>query len=221
MWVSELWRYPVKSMAGEPLQSIEVTSNGMVGDRVIQVRTNTGRIATSRTYPGLLRFHATLDEAGHVLVDGLRWNDPQVLHAVRKVVGQDARLVQDESLDRFDVLPLLVATDGAIEAFGRDRRRLRPNIVIGGVEGLAEREWEGGRLTVGDVDIAVEDLRGRCVMTTFDPDTLVQDPGVLRDIVKRFAGKLALNCAVTKGGQIRVRQDVEFFPATAVTSRGA
>jgi len=33
------------------------------------------------------------------------------------------------------VVPLLVATDGAIAAFGHDGRRLRPNIAVGGVEG--------------------------------------------------------------------------------------
>jgi hypothetical protein len=94
-------------------------------------------------------------------------------------------------------------------------------MVVGGVEGLAERGWQGGRLEVGDVEIAIEDLRGRCVMTTFDPDTLVQDPGVLRDIVKRFGGTLALNCAVTKGGRVHVRQDVEFFSANAAAHRRA
>lgn len=210
MWVSELCRYPVKSMAGEMLQTADLTVNGIVGDRIVHVRDNAGRVATARTHPGLLQFHAALDPDGNVLVDGRPWNDSQVLHAVRGVVGQGARLVHDESLERFDILPLLVATDGAIAAFGRDRRRLRPNIVIGGVEGLAERGWEGGQLRVGDVEISIDDLRGRCVMTTFDPDTQVQDPGVLRDIVRRFGGKLALNCAVTKGGRIHVRQDVEF-----------
>jgi uncharacterized protein len=46
-------------------------------------------------------------------------------------------------------------------------------------------------------------------MTTFDPDTLAHDPGGLRDIVKRFDGKLALNCAVVRGGQIRLNQEVQ------------
>ena len=56
--------------------------------------------------------------------------------------------------ERFDILPLLVATDGAIAAFGHDARRLRPNVVIGGVEGLAERAWEGAVIGVGDAVIA-------------------------------------------------------------------
>lgn len=100
------------------------------------------------------------------------------------------------------------ATDGAIAAFGRDGRRLRPNIVVGGVEGLAEREWEGREFIIGRVVIRIDSLRARCNMTMVDPDTLDYDPGVLRDIVKRFSGKLALNCDVIRGGEIQVNQEV-------------
>ena len=215
MWVDELWRYPVKSMAGERLERATLTENGITGDRVVQVYDGKGRVATARTFPGLLQFHATFDASGHVLVDGQPWNSASVGDAVERVVGRGARLVHDESPDRFDILPLLVATDGAIAAFGRDRRRLRPNIIVGGVQGLAERQWEGGRLIVGEVQIRIEDLRGRCVMTTFDPDTLAHDPAVLRDIVKRFAGKLALNCSVDVGGQIHAKQIVDVVLADA------
>jgi hypothetical protein len=156
-----------------------------------------------------------MDATGQPRVDGRPWTDPEVLHSVRAIVGPGAELVRDESDDRFDILPLLVATDGAIAAFGRDRRRLRPNIVVGGVDGLTERQWQGGRLLIGDIEIAIDDLRGRCVMTTFDPDTGVHDPDVLRDIVKRFGGKLALNCAVARGGEIHVKQEVRFLSAQA------
>ena len=50
-------------------------------------------------------------------------------------------------------------TDGAIAAFGRDLRRLRPNIVIGEVEALAERNWQGRQLRIGGVTINLADLR--------------------------------------------------------------
>jgi uncharacterized protein len=130
---------------------------------------------------------------------------------VQQIAGPGARLEHDESDDRFDVLPLLVATDGAIAAFGRDGRRLRPNIVIGGVSGLDERKWPGAQLLVGDCVIGVDSLRGRCVMTTYDPDTQAQDPTVLEDIVARFGGRLALNCFVVRGGALRVGQAVELI----------
>jgi hypothetical protein len=117
-------------------------------------------------------------------------------------------------VDRFDILPLLVATDGAVAAFGHDRRRLRPNLLIGGVSGLDERDWEGRRLLIGgSVIVELVDLRERCVMTTFDPDTQAQDVEVLRKIRRDFGGKLALNARVLEGGVVSVGDPVELLPA--------
>ncbi len=209
MQVAAIWRYPVKSMAGERLESARVTADGIEGDRVVQIHDARGRVATSRTYPDLLGLHGTMGSDGEPLVDGKPWASAETLEAVRAIVGPKATLHRGTIEERFDILPLLVATDGAIAAFGRDGRRLRPNLVIGGVEGLAERGWEGGRITIGQVIIGIHDLRGRCIMTTFDPDSLDQDPAVLRDIVKRFAGKLALNCEVVREGTIETGEAVE------------
>lgn len=221
MYIAEIWRYPVKSMAGEPLEQVMLLPSGLVGDRIVQVYRTETRVVTARTHPTLLAHHATLDAAGEPLVDGRVWTDSTVLDDVKRIVGPHAQLIRDDSPEvRFDVLPLLIATDGAIAAFGRDRRRLRSNIVIGGVPGLDERDWPGGHLKIGEVLIAIDSLRGRCVMTTVDPDSLAQDPDVLKDIIQRFQGRLALNSRVIRGGRIRIGQDVSFIP-THVTRVGA
>jgi uncharacterized protein YcbX len=81
--------------------------------------------------------------------------------------------------------------------------------VVGGLPGLEERTWEGRQLRIGAVLIGIQDLRIRCVMTTFDPDTLEQDREVLADIRRRFAGTLALNCRVLAPGTIAVGDPVE------------
>jgi len=211
MYLSEIWRYPVKSMAGERLDRASMGPLGLHGDRVVQVYDGRGRLVTARTYPKLLGLHATLGPDGEPLVDGRPWPSPDVQARVERVVGPGARLVRNESEARFDILPLLVATDGAVAAFGRDARRLRPNLIVGGVDGLEERSWEGRVLRIGSALIALADLRGRCVMTTFDPDTLEQDPRVLRDIVRRFDGRLALNADVIQGGDLREMTAVELL----------
>jgi uncharacterized protein YcbX len=213
MRVAELWRYPVKSMAGEPLQTIEVRGDGMVGDRLVHVADARGRPLTARTVPGLLGLRATWDaERAEPLVEGHPWHSADAARMVERVAGAGARLVRDEGPERFDVLPLLVATDGAVAALGVDRRRLRPNIVAGGVDGLAERTWPGHRLRVGEALLAVEQVRQRCVMTTFDPDTLEQDHRVLRRIVKELGGSMALDCAVLRGGRVCVGDPIELLP---------
>jgi len=212
MTISELWRFPVKSMAGERIEQAAISSLGIAGDRVVHVEDARGRVVTARTHPRLLGLHATLGSSGEPLVEGKPWTENEVLHDVIKIVGSGAQLIRDDTSDRFDVLPLLVATDGAIAAFGHGGRRLRPNIVIAGVDGLTERSWPGHCLRIGDLVIGVQDLRGRCIMTTFDPDTQKQDRQVLRDIVEKFGGKLALNCYVIRGGEIRVGDIAELIP---------
>ena len=213
MFLSELWRYPVKSMAGERLASAHLRGDGLAGDRGVLVVGPDGDLRTARRWPGLLGLQATLGPGGEPLVGGLPWDHPEVAARVERAAGAGARLVRHDGPERFDVLPLLVATDGAIAAFGRDGRRLRPNLVIGGVEGLAERGWEGRVLRVGECLVRAVDLRGRCVMTTYDPDTLKQDPGVLRDIARRFGGTLALNAEVLRGGALREGDPVALEPA--------
>jgi len=207
--IAELWRYPVKSMAGEPLEEARLGEDGIAGDRALAVFDASGRILTARTRPRLLGHRATIGREGEPLVDGRPWTDPEVARDVEAAAGPGARLLRVEAPDRFDILPLLVATDGAIASLGYDRRRFRPNLLVGGVPGLAERTWEGRLLRAGDCLIAVRDLRGRCVMTTFDPDTLSQDVNVLRRIVREMGGTLALNCSVAHGGTLRVGDPVE------------
>lgn len=213
--VDGLWRYPVKSLAGEAIESARLTANGIPGDRIVHVRGPEG-VRTSRRQHRMLGLKATLGADGQPLVDGVRWDAPEVLAAVRLAAGDDATLAAYDGPERFDILPLLVATDGAVAAFGRDIRRLRPNILIGGVEGMDETTWEGAELHIGDAVIELDSLRGRCPMTTVDPDTLVRDPGVLKDIGRRFGGRLALNALVLREGLVRIGDPVTLVrPAAA------
>jgi uncharacterized protein len=201
--VAGLWRYPVKTLAGERLTSAVIGQEGILGDRIVRVRGPEG-VRTSRRHYPLLGLHGSLGPDGIPLVNGHPWNSPDALALVKAAAGDDAWLEAVDGLERFDVLPLLVATDGAVAAFGRDVRRLRPNILIGGVQGLDEVDWPGAELHIGDVSVRLDSLRSRCPMTTVDPDTLARDPAVLRDIGRRFRGRLALNAEVVRGGTIGV-----------------
>ncbi len=215
MKIAEIWRYPVKTMAGEKLERASIGILGIAGDRVVHVANAHGRVITSRSHPRFLGHKGTLDKDGAPLVDGRPWNSLEVADEVVDIVGPGAQLVRYDGAERFDVLPLLVATDGAIAAFGYDYRRLRPNIVISGVDGLAERDWPGSCLRAGKVLIGVQDLRLRCIMTSYDPDTLVQDKEITHGIYRRFDGKLALNCFVIEGGEIAVGDEVELVRGRA------
>ena len=209
MWLSEIWRYPIKSMGGEQLTTAAIGEDGVPGDRIVHVEDERGRLVTSRSRPRLLLHHGSLGQDGEPRVDGRPWRQSDVAADVEAAAGPGTRLVSDAGLDRFDVLPLLVATDGAIASLGYDRRRFRPNLVIAGVPGLAERDWEGRTLQIGDALIGMVSLRQRCIMTTFDPDTAEQDTEVLLKIHRELEGSFALDCEVVQSGTLRIGDVVE------------
>ena len=205
MHVSEVWRYPIKSLKGERLNETEITRLGIPGDRQIAViRTIHGRFLTSRSKPKLLGLQGSINADGVVTINGYPWNSAEALQLVREGAGEPVTLQQISPPQAFDVLPLLVATDGAARYLNIDHRRLRPNILLADVPDLEERGWPGHVIAIGDVRIHAEKLRDRCVMTTFDPDTQVQDPSVLLRIVRELDGSTALDSSVITPGRIRV-----------------
>ena len=211
MQVSELWRYPVKSLKGEKLEQAEIALLGIPGDRGIIVRSTSGRLFTSRGKPKLLGLHGALDANGLATINGHPWNSQQAEALVSGAVGEPARLEEVPQPQGFDILPLLIATDGAVKAINIDQRRLRPNILISGVNGLDERNWVGDVIAIGNVRIKAVKLRERCVMTTYDPDTQEQDRSVLLRIIREFDGVAALDCSVIEPGTIHVGDTVELL----------
>ena len=205
MHVSEIWRYPIKSLKGERLNETEITKLGIPGDRQIAViRTINGRFLTSRSRPKLLGLQGSINADGVPTINGHLWNSAEALQLVLEAAGEPVTLQQIPAPQAFDILPLLVATDGAARYLNIDHRRLRPNILLADVPDLEERNWPGQIIAIGDVRIHAEKLRDRCVMTTFDPDTQAQDPSVLLRIVRELDGSTALDSSVITPGKIRV-----------------
>jgi uncharacterized protein YcbX len=212
MHVSEIWRYPVKSLKGERLEETEITKLGIAGDRqVVVVRQINGRFLTSRVRPKLLALQGGTNAQGTATINGLRWDSPEALQLVTEAAGEPVSLAEVPAPQAFDVLPLLVATDGAARYLNIDHRRLRPNILIADVPELEERHWPGQVIAIGSVRIDPEQLRDRCVMTTFHPDTQEQDPSVLHRILHELDGCTALDSSVITPGTIRVGDPVEIL----------
>jgi hypothetical protein len=212
MHVSEIWRYPVKSLKGERITEAEITPVGIPHDRQIAViRTLNGRFLTSRTRPKLLGLQGSLDTNNTPTINGYRWNSSEALELVKEAAGEPVTLEEIPPPQAFDILPLLVATDGAADYLNIDHRRLRPNIYVADVPELEERQWPRHVLAIGDVRIHMEKLRERCVMTTFDPDTQEQDPSVLNRIIFELDGTTALDSSIATPGKIRVGDAAEIL----------
>ena len=212
MHVSEIWRYPVKSLKGERLNETEITKFGIPGDRQIAViRTINGRFLTSRSRPKLLALQGSIHANGVPTINGHPWDTAEALQLVLEAAGEPVTLQKIPEPQAFDVLPLLIATDGAARYLNIDHRRLRPNILLADVPELEERNWPGRTIAIGDVRIYAEKLRDRCVMTTFDPDTQAQDPSVLLRIVRELDGSTALDSSVITPGKIHVGDQAQII----------
>ena len=181
MYVAGLWRYPVKSLAGEALTIARLTGDGISGDRIVHVTGPRGPL-TGRTRHRLLTVPAATGPDGIPRVAGHPRDTPHAARVIRAAAGPHAGLAAWRGPERFDILNLLVATDGAVAELGADVRRLRPNLLIGDVPADTEHQWPGHALVIGDAVIGIHSVRQRCIVTSIDPDTGDQDLAVFRRI---------------------------------------
>jgi uncharacterized protein YcbX len=107
--VARLWRYPVKSLAGEPLQVAELTPDGVLGDRVVHVRNPRG-LLTGRVRHSLLTVPAATAGDGTPLVTGHPWDSPEAAQLIRDRAGVDASLASYSGPERFNVANLLTVS---------------------------------------------------------------------------------------------------------------
>lgn len=93
--VQEIWRHPVKSMGGEPLDTATFTPAGLERDRrwgVVEV--DTGKVLSAKRYGKLLEARATLPDGASVpsvtLPSGATFEtgDPQLDEAVSEWLGR-------------------------------------------------------------------------------------------------------------------------------------
>jgi uncharacterized protein YcbX len=227
MQVVELWRYPVKSFGGEPLEQIAVGELGFDGDRQWAVQdASTGKVLTARREPRLLFGSARLTDEGvdldvpenRSLSDWLGYE----VRLVRAELGSHATyetpidfenedahpwfpwdgpegVFHDSSRTRFSLLSLETIGDW-------DPRRFRANVLV---DVGPEDELVGHRIRIGTVEADVVKQIDRCVMTTRPQPGIERDLDVLRTINRDRAGNLAVGSLVVRPGVIALGDAVE------------
>jgi uncharacterized protein YcbX len=98
------------------------------------------------------------------------------------------------------------------EALGRPvgLRRFRTNLHLElDAPAFAEEGWDGGRLRVGEVTLAIGHPCIRCVIPTRDPDDLSRWPELLRWLHRRRGALFGVNARVVAGGRVRVGDRAE------------
>jgi len=212
--VVEIWRYPVKSMAGERLDSCAVTATGLEGDRrwalVDGTPNRAGKFLSIREEELLMTYRARLDGGTVEVVspDGETYRMGE--RVVSRIAAETSRPLTLRELEgaNFDDSPVLVVNLATVSAFGLragmlvDHRRFRANLYVDGLESDEEVAWLGRRLKVGEAELEAVKRCGRCVVITHDPDTTVTTPRLLRVLTETYDTYMGLYCQVTRPGQV-------------------
>ena len=227
----QLWRYPVKSLQGEQMDSSTITPEGLDGDRrfaLFDVQTGFG--LTARRHPELLFASARANNGDRPLVthpDGSLAPDDAALSAwLGRPVELRAAQAPSPTARQYENPVDFEAEEGAWAPFegaagpfhdsgrarvsllststlrGWDPRRFRANVVL---DGGGEDDLVGRQVDLGGARLSVSARLARCVMTTRpQPGGIDRDLDVLRTINQERAGCLAVGARVVAPGRVAV-----------------
>jgi uncharacterized protein YcbX len=228
--LATIWRYPVKSLQGERLDSAVAGPYGVEGDRSFGLRdVETGLILTARRQPDLLFASATWS-AGSVAItlpDGSTTDSDADLS---NWLGRPVELTPAGSSGTYEN-PMDIENDadwvqwtGPETSFhdsGRDQismvsratmrawdeRRFRQNLIL---DGDGEDELVGATVGLGGAVLEVTKLVDRCVMVTRpQPGDIERDLDVLRTISRERNNCLGVATVVTTPGPIQVGDSLQ------------
>ncbi|MCM3749775.1 MOSC domain-containing protein [Paenibacillus pasadenensis] len=224
-----IWRYPVKSMGGERLEHVDVESYGLLGDRFCSFYDETKQgwnsYFTARKYPQLLGYRASYVD-GSVRIQSptgknsgwdekLRDELEQVTGVRMSMNAEGAPGRAENELKSVDAASILIATDATLrrleQIWGKktDVRRFRPNLLVRADDPLLDDSTLlGSRLRIGSTLLQVDTFCERCVMITYDPDSLERDPSLLKTVHQSFGLRFGLYASVLEPGMIAAGDEV-------------
>jgi uncharacterized protein len=172
--ITELWLFPVKSMAGTRVDSARVTAHGLAGDRSWAVVDNDGKPVTAADEPRLRLVTPRLVD-GQLLLDvpdaapGLGPDEASA--ALSQWLGRDLRLASQETGSFADVAPVHVVSTTSMsdathaeECDTCDISAPRANFVLALGDGeTSERDWVGRTVRAGDAELTMAKLPKHCL----------------------------------------------------------
>ena len=200
MRVVGLWRYPVKSLAGEERDALDLDARGVEYDRAWAFVDPEGGIASGKTtrrfrkVPGLLRHRGRLDGDGPLveLADGrvARPGTDEGDALLASIVPPGWTLQPERATPHFDAGAIHLVTTATLATIGAalgepvPPARLRPNLLIdaGDADGWPEDGWIGRTLAIGEVELRVTTRTERCVMVGHAQRELPRRPRLLQTV---------------------------------------
>jgi uncharacterized protein YcbX len=239
--VEAIFRYPVKSMRGEPLEVGNLGWHGLEGDRRLAFRRMDNHSdfpwLSASKLPDLLLFAPQRREDGDPggIPTHIRTPDGEEMPAfgedlaaeVGRRYGAPVQMMQLKH-GIFDEASISVIASDTVREIGRlagrilDIRRFRPNVVVRLLRSapFLEDEWVGGVLSFGKSDeddapaITVTMRDVRCSMVNFDPDTASPAPEVMKAVVREHQNTAGIYGTVTRTGRLAVGQTIHLRAAT-------
>jgi uncharacterized protein YcbX len=223
--VREIWRYPVKSLGGEQLESAHIGPNGIVGDRSFGIEDAvTGLILTARREPRLLMASARTSDDGPIITtaDGSTLTTSQELsdwigRAVHLVPAGEEAGTFENPMDAVnetewvswqgpagsfhDSERTMVSLVSTTTLEGYEAPRFRINVIL---DGAGEDELVGEEIRIGGAMLEATKRIERCVMVTRAQPDLAKDLSVLKRVIHERENKLGIGAIVTKSGAFEV-----------------
>jgi uncharacterized protein YcbX len=233
--VREIWRYPVKSIGGERLDTAKVGEHGISGDRSWGVRDEmTGMVLTGRREPRLLMATARLEDAEPVIEIGdgslLRssgelsaWLDrpvelvqaghgPATFEGVSDIETERDWTTWQSPSGTFHDGRSTVSLGSDTTLAGYDPRRFRLNLILEHSGDGTEDDLLDADLTIGTAGLYVRQPIERCVMVTRAQIGLDRDLEVLKRVIAERNNRLGVGAVVHREGLITVGDVVMPFP---------
>ncbi len=220
--VDRLWRYPVKSMRGEELETAFVGFGGVHGDRLLAFRNS----ASPKIFPYLtarqlqtMLLYCPRFRDGEAMVDVqtpdgemFSIDDPALIRKLGDGLTDAPTLTLLRS-DRAmtDCRPISLFSLQTVRQIGDeigvalDPVRFRANIYLDLADkaGFGEDELVGHSLRLGaSAVISVLERDKRCKMISLDPHTAISNPAVLRSVAHNHDGKAGVYAAVLVEGTV-------------------
>ncbi|MEY9842956.1 hypothetical protein ABH940_000004 [Streptacidiphilus sp. BW17] len=181
--ITELRRYPVKSLGGESVTRLRLSGGCVAGDRALAIVTaDTGRVLTARRMPQLLdasaRWLTCLAEITLPGGEKVRSNDPAASAVLSDWLGRPVRLAHPSggslAVEPYET-PVRLVSEGSLRAAGqwhpegdRSTPRFRPNIVVAAGDDRRDergrsRNQQAGNGRAGNEQAEIEQLENELI----------------------------------------------------------
>ena len=224
--IAALYRYPVKSMGAESLESINVGWHGFTGDRRWAfvreglVRSNFPWL-TIRENPEMWHYQPRFVEPDRPEHSPVSVHTPSGVDfdvadpALAAMLGHGAQLIK-QGRGVFDTFPLSLISVQTVAAIGEmttsvlNALRFRPNLVIDARDAndFPEDELVGSVLQIGEMKMRIDKRDERCVMINVDPSTTEKNAGVLRAVAQERQACAGVYGSTVQTGRVAVGDKV-------------